>query len=114
MIRTDVGVDLELTAEGIAVGIIALPRNPVTVAIPVIRLPGNDKTAVIQLRHRWLILIMVGLRVDLELFANNPAHGVIALPEDFRAPRFDLTIRLPRHHITAVAKRRHRRTLLIA
>ena len=76
------GVDLELGADGVAAGIIALAEDALFVAVLILRIPGHEEAAVRQPRDRWPILVSRREGIDLELGADGIAAGIIALAED--------------------------------
>ena len=77
-----VGVDPELTAEGVAIGVITLTVDAIARTILTTGLPGDHKTTVQQrrdVRHR---LLTRGVGIGLELVTDGIAVLVITLTED--------------------------------
>ena len=79
-----VGIDQELAAQGGAGGIITLAVDIPIIGsfILVLRMPGDDKAAVIELRHRCFLLLARSVGVDPELIAIGGTAGVITLAVD--------------------------------
>ena len=83
------------------------------VAILVVRLPGNDKTAVRQRGDRRITLGLIGRGVNPELFAERRAAWREDLTADVRATATIMTtVVLPGHNIVAIGKTRDRRIML--
>ena len=77
---TNVGIDSELTANLVIVGIIDLPVDSFrTVSGPAVVLPGNHVAAIAESCNLGVVLVIAGVAVDLELFTVRGAVGGIAL-----------------------------------
>ena len=63
------GIDLELITKRLAAGAITLGKDTVTGAVLIMGFPSNDITAVGQSGHGRLLLVVLNVRIDLELFA---------------------------------------------
>ena len=90
LIVVRIGIDLELGAIRIAVGIEALAVNTVvavaiTIAVEVIlvtALPCDHKAAILERGYRWVFLIIIRLRINLEGITRLFAIHIKALAVD--------------------------------
>ena len=116
LVARNIRIDLELAAVLASTGVITLGIDALIGAVTrlVVGLPGDDKTAVAEAGHRWLILRARGIRVEPELFADRRTRAGEQLAADIR-PRAAVmtTAVLPGDHIAAVHKAGYRRISLI-
>ena len=75
IIGMTLNIGSELVADGVGVAVKPLAVNIIvpTIIILVVRLPGDNKTAIRKRRDRRVILVLVGRAVDPELFADRRA-----------------------------------------
>ena len=108
-----IGVDLEFTAERVAVGVIALGVDAVGDGLILVEaLPGDDEVAGGIHRHGGNCLMARHMGVDLELPSHGVAVGVIALGVDAEAGGRILAETLPGDDEVAGGVHRHGRLCL--
>ena len=74
------GVDLELVSDRDIIAVEALPENPGQIAVLSLPgIPGDDIAADRKRRHRWMLLVGIRIRIDLELGPDGLPKGVIPL-----------------------------------
>ena len=76
----NVGIDPELAADLVIVGIIDLPVDPFgTVSGPAVVLPGDDIAAIAESCNLGVVLVIAGVTVDLEFLAVRGSVSGITL-----------------------------------
>ena len=94
-----------------AVGVEVLADDAVATAVLVLIFPGNDKAAVVESRHRRIILMARGIGVDPELVALLGTRGIKHLTIN-TVTRTILTAGLPGDGKATLTQRRDRRIAL--
>ena len=113
LVAVDDGVDAEVSAHRVGIGVEALAGHRGSIAVAGIVTPDDDEATARQAGHVGFVLVVGRVAVDLELAAHRHAHGVEALAVHAEAPAV-LVLRVPHRHVAAVGQPRHRRLVLRA
>ena len=110
LLARDIRIDEKFLANHLAIHIKALSPNVVAGAgiMATVITPGDDKPAIVQRRHRRLILSTSGPRINPELITDQCPRLIEQLGPDVitRTPVVAAAVR-PSHHILTAGKTCH-------
>ena len=110
LLARNIRIDEKFFANHLAIHIEALSPNVIagTGIMAAVITPGDDKPAIVQRRHRGLILMARGVGVDPELITDQRPRLIEQLSPDVivRTAAMAAAVR-PGHHILAAGKTCH-------
>ena len=111
LIITCIGIGSKLIADFVAGSIINLTIKTKLGAILIIGVPSNDITVIIEDGYLGIPLVLMGVCIDPELFADRSAVNIIALSIDTFIG--SVLVRFPGYNKTAITKTVYRWVTLV-